>query len=378
MDRKKSKYPPLLAGGLVIAVSLWMLSGLGSEPATLPATGSSAANGSNNNEASRVSVRVQTLHAHDITRQVVLSARTEPNRMVEIKAEAEGVVTSIAAERGQRVAAGAVLFTLDERDRQARLQEAVALVKQHELQFQALENLSGRQFSTEVQMAEARAQLESARASQALIELEIRNTTVTAPFAGTLYERSVEIGDFVRVGDSVAEFVDLDPLIIAGEVNERDVAALGIGSTGKAIVSDGVELEGRIRYLAPVANTSTRSFLVELAVPNPDGAILAGASARLQLQGNDMRVHTISAGLLSLADDGTIGVKVIDDNDTVHFYPVEVVGSTLDGMHVSGLPDTIRLITVGQGFVTEGQQVEPTVAGAVESGRGGSGDAYAD
>lgn len=377
MDRKKSKYPSLLAGGIVIAVSLWMLSGLGSEPATLPATDNSAANGSEDGE-SLVSVRVQTLQAHDITRQVVLSAHTEPNRAVEIKAEAEGVVTRIETERGQAVAASAVLFTLDERDRQARLHEAEALVQQRELQLQALENLSERQFSTEVQIAEARAQLESARASEALIALEIRNITIRAPFTGILSERSVEIGDFVRVGDSVAEFVDLDPLIIAGEVNEREVSALGVGGTGKAIVGAGVELEGRIRYLAPLANANTRSFLVELAVPNPDGAILAGASARLQLQGNDMRVHTISAGLLSLADDGTVGVKVIDDGNTVRFYPVEVVGSTQDGMHVSGLPETVRLITVGQGFVTEGQRVKPTTVEAVETGQGASVDAYAD
>jgi multidrug efflux system membrane fusion protein len=70
--------------------------------------------------------------------------------------------------------------------------------------------------------------------------------------------------------------------------------------------------------------------------------------------------------LLSLADDGTVGVKVVDNDERVKFYPVELAGSTPEGMQVTGLPDDIRLITVGQGFVTEGQRVDAVTVSSPE------------
>jgi multidrug efflux system membrane fusion protein len=352
----------LLAGGIVVAVSLWMLSGIGSEPTADAITATRAASTNTLQQ-----VRVQAMQAREITREILISGRTEPNRLVQIKAETDGRVNAIRAERGETVADGAALLTLDVRDRNARLAEAQALVEQREMQFRAIEDLRGQQFTTDIQIAEARAQLESAKASRERIDLEIRNTTIKAPFAGLLQERLVEIGDFVRVGDTVAEIVDLDPLIVAGEINEREVADLSVGSEGTVKLVDGSALAGRIRYLAPVADAATRSFLVEVAVPNANAAVRAGLSAELKLYANAIRVHTVSAAMLSLADDGTVGVKVADSADTVRFYPVEIVGNTAEGTHVTGLPESIRLITVGQGFVTEGQKVIPVQVSSPES-----------
>src|SRR5690606_27179036 len=131
-----------------------------------------------------------------------------------------------------------------------------------------------------------------------------------------------------------------------------------LGGEGSAVLVDGSEVTGKVRYISRVADQATRTFSVELAVPNPDSAIRAGVTAQLRLFAAAVRVHTLSSALLSLADDGTVGVKVVDDRDIVRFYPVQIVGSTQEGLHVTGLPERIRLITVGQGFVTEGQQVQ--------------------
>jgi len=297
-----------------------------------------------------------------------VSGRTEPNRVVQLKAEVEGAVTAINAERGQVLDKGAELLVLDRRDRNARLAEAAALVAQREIELGAIESLRGQRFSTDIQIAEGRSQLEAARAALEKIKLEIRNTTITAPFAGVLQERSVEIGDFVRIGDSVAELVDLDPLIVVGDVNEREVVNLVLGSEGRALLVDGSELAGRVRYVSPRADAATRSFKIELAVPNPGATARAGLTAEIRLDANLIRVHTLSAGLLSLADDGTVGVKVVDNDDRVRFYPVAIAGSAPEGMQVSGLPDSIRVITVGQGFVTEGQRVQPVNASLPASG----------
>jgi len=353
----------LLSISIVIVVLVWMLSGLGKDITT---EGLGVVAGSQA-ENRLVQVRIQEFAARQIQREVVISAQTEPDREIDIKAEAEGSVREVFADRGAAIATGARIITLDPRDRPVRLSEAQSLVKQRELEFTALSNLKSRNFTTEVQIAEARARLDAALASQKQIEQEIQYTTISAPFSGILFDRIVEVGDYVRVGDVVARLVDLDPLVISGVVNEREVSELAVGSKGKATLIDGTAVEGQIRYLAPVADASTRSFKLEVAVDNPGNTLRAGQTAELTVSANAVVAHTLSAGLLSLADDGTIGVKVVDNQDLVKFYPVSIVGSSDAGMHVTGLPDYIRLITVGQGFVTEGQRVEPILVSSPES-----------
>lgn len=343
----------LLAVGVTVAVSLWMLSGLGSSPADF--TGQT---GSDTAPTGPMRVRTAIVRASDVAREISVSARTEPNRVVQLRAETEGAVTSLEIDRGSPAWTGDTIVQLDMRDRNARLQEANSLIAQRELELQGRSDLRERQFSSEVEIAEARARLDAARASRERIQLEIANTAIKAPFDGIVQERGVEIGDYVRAGDSVVDLVDIDPLIIVGDVNGKDVSELEVGSAGSAVLVDGTVLNGTIRYISPVAAESTRTFRVELAVDNPE-RYRAGLTAELRLSGNRIAAHEVPSSLLTLSDEGVVGVKVVNDNNRVEFYSVDIVGSATDGILVSGLPETARVITVGQGFVTVGQQVEP-------------------
>jgi membrane fusion protein, multidrug efflux system len=364
MNTSSKRFPIVLSAAISLAVVLWMVSGVfsNSESSTPDETATTPAS------TRAQQVRIQQLQATEITREIIISGRTEPNRMIEVRSEAEGTVKQLGSARGEPVASGTTIAKLDMRDRIAQLNEAQALVAQRDLELRGVENLHAQRFTTEVQVAEAKARLESARAGVEHIELEIRDTTIAAPFDAILQERDIEIGDFVRVGDVVAELVDLDPLLIVGEINEREVSEMAVGSKGIAVLVDGTRLEGEVRYLAPNADAGTRTFKVELAVPNPDNVIRAGLTAELRLFADKIRVHNISAALLTLADDGTIGAKVVDNTDTVQFYPVEIVGNSDDGMQVTGLPDSVRLITVGQGFVTVGQKVDAVASIARDGG----------
>jgi multidrug efflux system membrane fusion protein len=311
-------------------------------------------------------VRVQQMTAETVTREVVISGRTEPNRTLALRAEAEGVVQSIGTARGSPIKAGAVLARLDMRDRDSRLKEAESLAAQRELEYVGIGNLIANKFATPVQQAQAKSALDSAKAAVERIKLEIAHINIVSPYDAVLQERSIEVGDFVRIGDKVAELVDIDPIIITGEVNEHEVSKLAVGTKGAAVTVDGMRHEGTVRYLAPKADSNTRSFQVELAVPNPGYKIRAGMTAELRLFADSIRIHKLSAALLSLADDGTIGVKVVDADSKAHFYPVKMEGAAAGGLQqVSGLPDSIRLITVGQAFVTDGQKVDAVEASSI-------------
>jgi multidrug efflux system membrane fusion protein len=117
-------------------------------------------------------------------------------------------------------------------------------------------------------------------------------------------------------------------------------------------------VEGRICYLAPVAAESTRTFRLELAIPNGDGNLRAGMTAEMRLAADQITAHVLSPALLTLDDSGVVGVKSVNDRNVVEFHAVEIVGSPADGITVTGLPQELRLITVGQGFVKPGERVD--------------------
>jgi len=342
----------LIAAAVAIAFAAWILSGV---PGGVPDSGSSADSA---REASmRVSVRYSK--ARETTRTITVSARTEPDRAIELKAETEGRVVAVEAERGAVVSVGQNIAELDMRDRNSRLAETDALIRQRQLEFEAAEQLRGQQFMSPAELARREAELVSAQAARNRIALDIERTTIGAPFAGLVQDRLIEVGDYIAIGDPIAQLVDVDPLIVVGNVNERDIEALAVGDQGKASILGGPPVTGRIRYISPVADETTRSFRIELAVPNPDMQLRAGTSAELILGAETVEVHAVSPAVLalSLADDGTVGVKIVDDADRVRFLPVEIVQSAGDAVLVSGLPTEARIITVGQGFVVDGEAV---------------------
>lgn len=349
----------LIALGIAIAVSLWMLSGILLEQPAAPPTRSTLDAAAPGNEEHRMRVMVRRSTAREIPREIVVSSRTEPNRRVEIKAETSGAVVGLGVERGSRVAVGELIARIDLRDRSDQLAEAEALIEQRRLEYEAAERLRGQEFVSDAQIAEAKARLVSAEAARARIMIDIGHTSVEAPFDGVVQDRAVEIGDYVASGDTIAYLVDTDPMVIVGEVNERLIGKLAVGTQGRATLVDGADVEGTIRYLAPVADEDTRTFRVELAVPNADGRIHAGVTAEMKLSADLITAHSLTPALLALADDGTVGVKAVDALDRVVFYPVDIVDSSLDGVLVTGLPGTLRVISVGQGFVTEGEAVVP-------------------
>ena len=76
------------------------------------------------------------------------------------------------------------------------------------------------------------------------------------------------------------------------------------------------------------------------------------------IEGSELLAHKIPPSILTLQDDGTIGVKALNEKNTVIFYPIQKVKDTIDGMWVSGLPNEINLIISGQEYVSSGQIIE--------------------
>jgi len=251
-------------------------------------------------------------------------------------------------------------------DRKARLDQAKAELDQRQLEFEAATALSKKGYRAATQLALSRANLAAAKAAVARIRLDIAHTTVRAPFNGILDARPTEIGDYVDVGDQVATVVDLDPILFVGELSERDIDKVAVGGKGRAHTVTGEDITGTVRYVATVADAATRTFRIEIEAPNGANAghrrLVDGVSTEIRLPLAKIPAHLVSPAVLTLSDDGEIGVKAVTPDDLVAFYRVRIIGDGPGGVWLSGLPETVTLITVGQDFVTPGQRVEPVFA----------------
>jgi membrane fusion protein, multidrug efflux system len=352
----------LIAAGVAVGVGAWIMSGQvdGDLPAgdQLPVSQVEA-------EAVQAKplarVRVRKIVAQERISELVLFGRTEAARTVDLRAETMGRVTVVETQKGNRVKKGDVILRLAIDERAARLNEAKALVDQRRIAYEAAQQLSRKHFRSKVKLAEEKAALESAKAGLTSIRVDLARTVIRAPFDGVVDDVSVEIGDYISPGGVIARVIDLDPVLIVGEVAERDVADIILGAPADAHLVSGERAEGTIRYVSKVGTSSTRTFRVEVAVDNPHAALVEGLTAELRLPVGKVLAHRISPAVLTLSDQGIIGVKVVNNENTVEFKPVELVADTSDGIWLGGLPEHLTLITVGQEFVRQGQKVVPVL-----------------
>lgn len=357
----------LIAIGLALVAVLWLGSRV-FQDALWPADDEAAviAEGEpRTKEPVRVRVRRSAAQSHDDT--LLLTGQTEPSREATLGAQTAGLIVAVEAVEGSSVKAGDVIATIDMDDRAERLAEAKALLEQRRIEFNAAKKLSDRGFQSRTDLAQATAQLETAQAALRRAELAIEHTVVRASFDGILQTRMVEIGDYLGVGDPVARIVDLDPLLAVAQVSEREIGAVKTGTAGQVRLVTGETVDGRIGYVSSVGDNGTRTFRVELELPNADGRLAAGMTSEIRLPVRTVDAHVLSPAALTLDSAGRIGVMLVDASAIARFHAVTIIGDGNAGVWVTGLPADVTLITVGQEFVLPG---EPVTAVPVDNGDG--------
>lgn len=354
----------LISASMAVIVGLWLLSGQFGDDEL---ESGQAAHRVTADKPTRSSVRVRTQSAEEVQRTIVVNGKTAPARIVELSAETDGRVEFIGAERGSNVDRGQVIVRLDERDRSARLAQAEATVKQREVEFDARNKLKTESYVSEAQLQEALAALEAARTELTRAQLDLSYMTIRAPFDGALQSRIVEVGDFVKLGEPVASYVDNRSIIVSANLSEFDARYVNIDDSAEASLATGETVRGRIRYVAPVADEATRTFEVELEIDNTAGQLRAGGTAELRIPAERVFAHRVSPSLLTLDDAGNVGIKIINDAGRVEFIVADVALSSGDGVWIAGLPATATIITVGQGFVASGSVVNAVPEGDIDT-----------
>jgi len=363
----KIKASHVVAVILAAAAVGWMASGMtAAEQGTeMSGAGTNATAQSTTKEATAdrapiaIPVRVRQSVAQTRNIQVRVFGQTEANRVVDVRSETYGLVRSLDVKKGAVAEEGAQILSLELGDRAARRDRAKAEVDYRTISYEAAKKLEAKQFQSKIKLAEEASALAQAKASLREMAVEIADTRIAVPFAGIVNALPVEIGDYVQEGDIVATVIELDPIVIAAEVTENWVSSVTVGDQAQIELATGIKLQGRVRFVSRVASPTTRTFRVEIETPNPNNAFAEGVTAGVTIPVGETQAHLITPALLTLDDDGRLGLKAVGPDNRVEFHTIKIVEDSTDGMWVSGLPSSLTLITVGQEFVAIGGLVKP-------------------
>lgn len=350
----------------------------------------------------RVAVVAIKSTSQPIDNAVILRGQTRAIRQVDIRAETTSTVVSEPLRKGVAVSSGDLLCQLDPGIRPASLLEAQARLKEsqartpqteaqldeanarlHEAQINltAAQKLTKGGYTSETQLASAQADersahasiatataglestqagIESARAVVAAALKEMTRLELHTPFDGVLESDTAEIGSLLQPGDLCATVIQLDTIKLVGFVPETQVDRVVLGADADARLATGLEVSGKVTFISRSADEDTRTFEVEITVSNDDLHIRDGQTADIMISAAGAKAHRIPQSALTLNNDGVLGVRIVRKDQTAGFVPVTLLQDTLDGVWLSGLPDTADVIVVGQDFVTSDVALDPT------------------
>ena len=302
---------------------------------------------------------VQVRLIPEVQRQydLVVRGRTQATRTVVVRSETAGVVAGAPVLQGTAVKQGEVLCRLAVDARQATLDQARAARKSAELIQQQNSELAKKGFRSPTQVLQAQASLDAATAAVRQAEIAIAQVNIKAPFAGVFDHRDAEVGTYLAPGQPCGTMIELNPLLVVGDVPETEAASLKVGAPATARLVSGQVLTGRIRYVARDADPQTRTYHLEVAIPNSKLEVRSGLSAEVHIGAGSGPAHLIPVSTLVLDSAGRQGVRYVAADGRVAFAAITVVEESPQGLWVKGLNGPVQLIVVGQSYVADGQKV---------------------
>ncbi len=293
---------------------------------------------------------------------LLVRGRTQADSIVSVRTETSGTLEKRMVSKGDHVKMGDLVCQLDRGVRKMAVARATAAYDQAIFDYQGAIELQKKGYASETRVKALKAAMDGSSATLAEVKEELSHTDILATADGIVQDPIAEIGDNLTSGGVCITLINADPMLFMGQVSERLVGALKVGDPAQVALISGESVSGDIRYISPSADSATRTFLIEIELPNPDNQLRDGvtASANIELKGSE--AFRISPSWLTLDDGGRIGVRTIGDGDVVAFAPLKIISHTPDTMWVTGLQPDDRVITLGQDYVVPGQAVEPVAA----------------
>ena len=291
----------ILAAIVIVAATLWIGSGvLGRTETPTQSADAKAAPVA----APLFKVAVINAHVEGHSRSLVLSGRTEADDRASAVARTVGSILQLNVKRGDVVKEGDVIATLSDEAREAQVTQAEALVQQRQADLEAKSQLIKRGIVAANDKNQLEADLRSAEAGLALAKAEYERGLVRAPISGVVSNAPMTTGQSMQANGMVAEIIALDPMLAVAEMAERQLGEVKVGDPAVARLVTGQSAEGKVRYISPTASEGTRTYRVEVVLPNADHAIADGVTAEVEFKLAPVQSARIPRSALTFSAEG--------------------------------------------------------------------------
>lgn len=359
----KIRFHKLAAITVLVGVAIWVATGkfssVGSAQDEAPLT---PAEVSAQAPVALRTVAVVTPPRVEHQRAIRISGSTEAEKRVMLATRVMGVIDQLPAKQGQRIERGDLVMKLDARDKEAAVRMSESVVTQKQAEADAAERLVGGGNAPRLQADQARAGLATAQSQLESAKAELDQYAIYAPYNGLIDRVPVQRGSTILAGAEVATLINLDPLLAIGEVSERDLPYISLGDAADIRLVDGNTVKGTLRYISRDASAATRTFRIEVAIPNEDKSLPAGMTAEITLRAQPTDSVVLPRSVVTLSADGDLGIRAVGKDNKVEFYPIDLVDDTPTGLVLAGIPADARVIVAGQDLVSEGDEVKAVPA----------------
>lgn len=284
---------------------------------------------------------------------------------IDVAAQVAGMVQEIAFQSGQPVAKGQVLLRLDADVEKAQLRSAQAQLELARANAQRARTLVRSAAGTEANLDKAESELRVAQATIEQLKAQIDKKVVTAPFAGVLGVRKVDLGAYIEAGTPLVTLQDLSVMLADFAVPQKDLPRVGVGQPVRLTTDawPGRVFAGTVTALEPLVQVKSGMVAVQASLANPDGALRPGLFASLEVvQGDTVPVVTVpqSAITYNLYGDSVFVVHDGSDGNRDVSRAIVDIGERRDGRVaiLSGLRAGDVVVTSGQVKLENGSRVQ--------------------
>lgn len=306
-------------------------------------------------------ITLEMIPAH-LRERLSLPGTVKPWKSLNVVAEVAGKIIEKRVSEGQRVQKGDILARIDERDYKNALASAKAAYQVAAANRKRIEKLYQQKVGTQSQVDDIIAQARTSKAAMDNAALALERCAILAPFDGMVNRFHIEAGQYLAIGDPVAEVLQIDRVKVEVGIPESDVDKVRRleDFSVKIDALGGRTFQGKRHYLYQNSDNFARLYNLEIAVENPHNEILPDMFTRVEIIKTEI-LDGLGVPLYSLINRRGMDALYVVRDGMAQFTLVKT--GILDGWQVQiskGLRPGDQVIVVGQRQIDDGEKVNVT------------------
>ncbi len=307
-------------------------------------------------------MQVQPVTPQTLRHYLTLQGTVDSDKNIAVSPKMPGTVTAVYVKEGDAVRAGQVMAVIDDAVMRQNVAELKTGLELATTVYEKQKNLWDQKIGSEIQYLQTKNNKESLERRLATLNEQLAQTRVTAPISGTVDAVGLRVGEPANPGTTTIRVVNLSDMKVLAKVADTYINTVRKGDEALVELNSGEKMTGKVSFVGKVVNPQTRTFDVEIALPNKGGLLKPNMLANISI--NDQTKENalvVNQNLIQRTESGdVVYVAKVNGNQTTAQLRKIKTGISYNGEVVvtEGLQPGDQLITVGYQDLVDGQPLK--------------------